>query len=132
MEMQPEIDMAFGEYFIEAKLTEKDFTDKDIVEVQKYTGLTKHFQVDCLPINKGRYQNYQIIRNLLAAIQHEKRHMLLCDERRPDLVRRYMETVCCLRDPQLRKNCRVVFWQEVQRACGQHLGLFLKSRYGLK
>ena len=126
-----EIDMAFGEYFVEAKLTESDFTEKDIAEVEKYTGLAQHFQVDCLPIKKGRYQNYQIIRNLLAAIQHQKQHMLLCDERRSDLVRQYMETVCCLRDPQVRRKCRVVFWQEVQRACGRRLGLFLQSRYGI-
>ena len=126
-----EIDMVIGNYFVEAKLTESDFTDKDVVEVNKYKKFVQHFHTNCLPIHNGCYQNYQIIRNLLAAIQHEKQHMLLCDERRPDLARRYMETVCCLRDQQIRKRCRVVFWQEVQRACGKDLGLFLQSRYGL-
>lgn len=126
-----EIDMAIGNHFVEAKLTEEDFTDKDVAEVQKYKSFSLHFHTDFLPIHNDRYQNYQIIRNLLAAIQHEKRHMLLCDERRPDLARRYMETVCCLQDQQLRRSCRVVFWQEVQRACGQDLGSFLHSRYGI-
>jgi len=88
--------MAIGNHFVEAKLTEADFTDKDVADLQKYKNFGLHFHTDCLPIHSDRYQNYQIIRNLLAAIQHEKRHMLLCDERRPDLARRYMETVCCL------------------------------------
>ena len=126
-----EIDMVIGDYFVEAKLTESDFTDKDAAEVEKYLRLTVCFHSDCLTVHDGRYQNYQIIRNLLASAQHWKQHMLLCDERRPDLARRYMETVCCLRDVQFRKRCRVVFWQELQRVCGKDLGVFLYERYGL-
>jgi len=126
-----EIDMAIGDHFVEAKLTEKDFTDKNVADVMKYKNLSLHFHADCLQIHNDRYQNYQIIRNLLAAIQHGKRHMLLCDERRPDLVRRYMETVCCLQNQHQRRSCRVVFWQELQRACGKDLGSFLNSRYGI-
>lgn len=126
-----EIDMDIGNYFVEAKLTEGDFTDKDVFEVNKYTKFNQHFHVNCLSTHNGCYQNYQIIRNLLAAIQHKKRHMLLCDERRPDLVRSYMETVSCLRDQHVRKKCRVVFWQELQRACGKDLSLFLNTRYGI-
>lgn len=126
-----EIDMEIGNYFVEAKLTESGFTSKEITEVKKYKKLNQHFHVNCLPTQNDCYHNYQIIRNLLAAIQHKKRHMLLCDERRPDLVRSYMETVCCLRDQDVRKKCRVVFWQELQRACGKDLGQFLKTRYGI-
>ena len=126
-----EIDMVIGNYFIEAKLTEANFTKKNVVEVNKYGKLDQHFHSNCLPIQNGCYQNYQIIRNLLAAIQHKKQHLLLCDERRPDLARSYMEMVCCLRGQHIRKTCRVVFWQEVQRSCGKNLGLFIQSRYGL-
>ncbi|MDD2276944.1 MAG: hypothetical protein PHP56_10475 [Smithellaceae bacterium] len=126
-----EIDMSLCDTFVEAKLTEEDFTDKDISEVLKYKNFKMHFHVDYLPIHNNRYQNYQVIRNLLAAIQHKKRHILLCDERRPDLARCYMETVCCLKDPHNRKNCRVIFWQEIKRACGDDLGSFLCSRYGI-
>jgi hypothetical protein len=128
---ETETDMVICNYLVEAKLTEGDFTDRDIAEVNKYEKFEHHFHVECLAIHNGCYGNYQIIRNLLAAIQHQKQHMLLCDERRPDLVRSYMETVCCLRDEQIRKSCRVVFWQEIQRACGKDLGGFLHSRYGL-
>jgi hypothetical protein len=126
-----EIDMVIDNYFIEAKLTEADFTKKKVVEVNKYRNLDQHFHSNILPVRNGCYQHYQIIRNLLAAIQHKKQHMLLCDERRPDLVRSYMDVVCCLRDQHIRKTCRIVFWQEVQRACGKSLGLFIQSRYGI-
>jgi hypothetical protein len=126
-----EIDMVLDDLFIEAKLTEEDFTQKDASIVEQYEGLTVQFHKDCLIREGERFDNYQIIRNLLAAIQHNKRHILLCDARRSDLVRRYMETVCCLQDVATRKKCRVVFWQEIQSACGSGLRQFLEEKYGL-
>lgn len=126
-----EIDMVIDDVFVEAKLTEKDFTRKDVSVVEQYVGMAEHFHRNCLVLIGKCFDNYQIIRNLLAAIQHNKRHILLCDERRPDLVRRYMETVCCLRDVGVRSKCRVVFWQEIQRLSGVSLGKFLKDKYGI-
>ena len=126
-----EIDLAVGDCLIEAKLTEKDFTEKDIADVSHYSDLTSLFHVGNLPVRNGRYQNYQVIRNLLAAIQHRKRHILLCDERRPDLVRSYFETVSCLKDVEHRKRCRVIFWQEIARAGGDDLKTYLEARYGI-
>jgi hypothetical protein len=38
-------------------------------------------------------QNYQVIRNLLAAIQHGRKHILMCDERRPDLALQISDTL---------------------------------------
>lgn len=128
-----EIDMAVADYFIEAKLTEADFTDKDITEVNKYTALVSCFDVHFLPRNADntRYKSYQIIRNLLAAIQHDKNYMLICDAGRSDLVRDYWETVSCLKDIKHRKRCRVVFWQEIAKNSGKDLKDFLESRYGI-
>lgn len=126
-----EIDLSVGDCLIEAKLTEKDFTEKDIADVSQYSDLTSLFHVWNLPVRNGRYQNYQVIRNLLAAIQHRKRHILLCDERRPDLVRSYFETVSCLKDVEHRNRCRVIFWQEIARACGDDLKTYLEARYGI-
>lgn len=100
-------------------------------EVEAYTDLDEHFHVDQLRRQDVVYGNYQIIRNLLASIQHERRHVLICDERRPDLVREYLETVVCLREVTVRKRCRVVFWQELARVCGKDLAEFLRERYGI-
>ena len=127
-----EIDLAIGDCLIEAKLTEKDFTEKSVPEVLRYTHLQEHFHVDLLAQQNGHFQNYQVIRNLLAAIQRRRNHVLMCDERRPDLVVHYMDTVSCLRDPAHRVNCRVVFWQDLARSSGKNLSEFLASKYGIR
>lgn len=126
-----EIDMAIDDLFVEAKLTENDFVQKPETEVAKYTQLARHFAVSCFRKVKGNIDNYQVIRNLLASIQHGNRHILLCDERRSDLVRSYMQTVGCLLDATARSRCNVVFWQELQRVCGSDLAEFIQQKYGI-
>jgi len=126
-----EIDMALSGLFCEAKLTETDFTQKATNMVEKYDGFHKLFHVNDLPRIGDAYDNYQIIRNLLVAVQHGKNHILLCDERRPDLVRRYFQTVSCLKDMAYRKLGRVVFWQELSSACGANLSNWIIEKYGM-
>jgi hypothetical protein len=126
-----EIDMALSGVFCEAKLTESDFTHKRRSVVENYDGLYETFHVEALPRAGDDYDNYQIIRNLLAATQQERKHILLCDERRPDLVRRYMTTVSCLRDVHRRMKCRVIFWQEIVDVCGKSLREWTEEKYGL-
>lgn len=127
-----EIDLALDGVFIEAKLTESDFTDKEVAVVQTYADFETRFHTDLLPRKGGRIENYQVIRNLLAAIQYGRRHLFLCDERRPDLVRAYYETIASLRDAKLRNRCKVVFWQEIARASGKDLAEYLAHRYGIR
>jgi hypothetical protein len=122
--------MGIGDLFVESKLTEKDFTQKEASVVEEYVDLDKQFHKKYLRREGGNFDNYQIIRNLLAATQHNKRHILLCDEHRPDLVQRYMETVYCARDIHSRNKCRVVFWQQIGKACGASLSQFLEEKYG--
>jgi len=47
------------------------------------------------------------------------------------LVRAYMETVGCLKSVDHRSQCRVIFWQEIARACGKDLKEFLRAKYGI-
>lgn len=126
-----EIDIAFEDIFAEAKLTEDDFTEKEISAVQEYQGISDFFDMDSLPVRDGKYLNYQIIRNLLAARHWKKRHFLLCDERRSDLARSYYETVLCVTDNNYRNKCRIVFWQEIYRSAGDSLKQFLYEKYGI-
>jgi len=65
-----EIDMALPGVFCDAKLTEADFTHKRPEVVESYDGLHDAFHVSALPRVGADYDNYQIIRNLLAAKQH--------------------------------------------------------------
>ena len=126
-----EIDMALPESFCEAKLTEADFTCKTGEVVERYDGLQTTFHAEELPRTGENYDNYQIIRNLLATIQHGKKHILMCDERRSDLIRSYMEMVSCLRDINNRKKCRVIFWQEIAGACGASFRDWIEEKYGI-
>ncbi len=126
-----EIDLKLSGALCEAKLTEEDFTSREASIVERYN-LDEVFHVDALPRVGDKYDNYQIIRNLLAAKQHKKDHILFCDERRPDLVRRYLETVICLKDIEQRKRCRVIFWQEIARVCPTSLKTWLKDKYDIQ
>jgi hypothetical protein len=126
-----EIDMSVGDVLCEAKLTEDGFTSKDKDDVERYDDFDVAFHTDALRIENGKYANYQVIRNLLASIQHNKRHLLLCDERRSDLCRSYFETVSCLKSVHDRSRCGVVFWQEIARASGASLKGWLESKYGI-
>jgi len=126
-----EIDMIIDDALVEAKLTEGDFTQKRSQVVHQYKDFFEFFSVESLPCNSGSYENYQIIRNLLAAIQLKKRHILLCDKRRSDLVRQYYKTVSCLKEASFREKCKVIFWQEIQRKSGAELKEFLSEKYGI-
>jgi hypothetical protein len=127
-----EIDMALNGSFCEAKLTETDFTNKPADIVERYDDLNTYFHTEALPRIGRNYDNYQIIRNILAACQHGRQHLLLCDKRRSDLILRYKKTVDCLVDMQSRVNCRVVFWQELAAACDVSLRNWLNEKYGIK
>jgi len=126
-----EIDLAFGECFAEAKLTEVGFTDKPKTEVEKYKAFSNVFHAASLAQNDENYHNYQVIRNVLAAVHHSKDHFLFCDQRRPDLVRSYLATVACIRENSVRQRCRVLFWQEIAQNVGKSLQMFLKTKYAI-
>lgn len=126
-----EIDLSLTDSLCEAKLTESDFTKKRPSVVENYAGLAEAFHIEALPRKGSDYDNYQIIRNFLASVQHNRKHILFCDERRTDFVKRYMETVSCLRDVKRRTNCRVIFWQEIVAACGATLREWIGEKYGI-
>ncbi|MCH9662361.1 MAG: hypothetical protein K0U66_01715 [Gammaproteobacteria bacterium] len=129
-----EIDMVIGNTFFEAKLTESDFTSKEIEKVEKYDCLYGVFDKDKLPkhkTDKNKYESYQIIRNFLAAHQGKKQHRLLCDERRGDLVRAYYEIVGAIKIDDFKEKVGVIFWQEIAKKCGEPLKTFLLEKYGL-
>jgi len=64
-----EIDLAFENIIIEAKLTETDFTQKSVSAVKNYTDVEKIFHFNHLPNDGQKFFHYQIIRNILASVQ---------------------------------------------------------------
>lgn len=126
-----EIDMSFSDVFCEAKLTENDFTTKHKSIVENYSRFDETFNIEYLKRKNDEYHNYQIIRNILASREYNKRHVLICDERRADLIREYLNTVSCLHDMEIRIKCRVIFWQEIAEKCGESLREWIKEKYGI-
>ena len=126
-----EIDMKLDSIYIESKLTESDFTKKEKIIVESYDNFEEVFEKNCLEQDSNKYFNYQLIRNILAAYQDKYNFILLCDARRPDLVRDFYLTVRCVKDVSLRSKCNIIFWQEVCKCVGGNLKPFLIKKYGL-
>jgi hypothetical protein len=126
-----EIDMKLDNIYIEAKLTESDFTKKEKSIVESYDNFGEVFERDYLEHYSNKYLNYQLIRNILAAYQDKYNFILLCDARRPDLIREFYLTVRCIKDVSLRSRCNIVLWQEVCKCVGGDLKPFLIEKYGL-
>ena len=126
-----ELDMRVGNIVCEAKLTESDFTSKSAKVVEAYRDLSDVFDPGQLPSVEGRYENYQLIRNVLAAAAHDCHFVLLCDGRRPDLLHRWWTVHAVIRCPDLRARTHFLLWQEVAAACPAPLREYLCEKYGL-
>jgi hypothetical protein len=126
-----EVDMRIGPAIVEAKLTEHDFTSRPKSHVERYAGFSDVFEVGALPQSSDKYNGYQLIRNVLAANQHSWAFYVICDARRPDLLREWWAVNSAIRDVKLRTRCGFLLWQEVARACPAPLAGFLAKKYGL-
>ena len=132
---------------VEAKLTEKDFTVAPGHVVRSYRDLEEVFDVSQLPAPEDlaeydpgtgaagsrppAFAGYQLIRNVLAAHHLAASFCVICDARRPDLIREWWRVHAAIRHPELRARCGLVLWQEVALVVPQRLAVFLESKYGL-
>lgn len=126
-----ELDMRVDKFIFESKLTEPDFTCKQRTVVEKYRDLQIVFDVDLLPQVGNKYQNYQLIRNVLAAAEHAYHFVLLCDVRRPDLLHQWWTVHAAIRCPDLRARTHFLLWQEVAEAGPAPLRDYLREKYGI-
>jgi len=126
-----ELDMRAGEVIFESKLTEVDFTERPKAHVERYRDFSEVFEVSTLPQTDLVYRGYQLIRNVLAACAHNYHFVLLCDARRPDLLREWWEVRGAIKKAELRVKCGFLLWQEVAEACPAELREFLRLKYGL-
>ena len=126
-----ELDMRFGNIVCEAKLTETNFTRKCAKVVEAYSDLDEVFDPSLLTSVEGKYENYQLIRNVLAAAAHAYHFVLLCDGRRPDLLHQWWTVHAAIRYPDLRARSHFLLWQEVAEACPAPLREYLRQKYGL-
>ena len=128
---ETEVDMKLGDVLIEAKLTEATFTECPKIHVCKYAALTSVFDVDLLPGTASSFYGYQLIRNVLAAVQHDLKFCVLLDSRRPDLLSEWWAVHTAIINGDLRRRCSVHFWQEIAAALAKPHREFLDLKYGL-
>jgi hypothetical protein len=126
-----EIDMKIGPTIFEAKLTETDFTARPKSHVVRYKRFRDVFNPDMLRQTTDEYCGYQLIRNVLAAEQYGWRFYVICDARRPDLLREWWVVHAAIREEFLRCRCGFLLWQEIALACPSTLTRFLRFKYGL-
>jgi hypothetical protein len=127
-----ELDMVIGKVSFEAKLTEHDFTSKIEKIVRRYNDLSKVFDVESLQQSKGKFASYQLIRNVLAAHQQDRRLVLLCDSRRPDLIQHWERIRERIRDSDLQARCGQISWQQIAARVPAPLQKFLENKYGIE
>ena len=126
-----EIDMQLGEILIEAKLTEPDFTKKSKACVETYRDFKEVLEASALPQSDDKYFNYQLIRYVLAAFAHDAAFFLICDARRPDLLRSWWNVMRSIKPLALRSRCHFVLWQEIAAAAPDEIREFLREKYGI-
>ncbi len=130
-----EVDVLINKNIIaECKLTEENFCNQVKGIVEQYADFKNVFHTNKLLQTETHYQNYQLIRNILAANQYNAQFILICDMRRPDLVKSFCQTVMCVKDEylDLRTNCKIIYWQDIAKVVGKELRVFLNKKYGIK
>jgi hypothetical protein len=128
-----EIDMILGDVIYEAKLTETDFTTKDLQTVLRvYPEMEDVFDLEYLSEGDS-VKHYQLLRNIYAVHRSEtiNEFKLLLDYRRPDLLHCLLDVIKTIRNDELRRKCGFITWQQIARTVGQDLKDFLRLKYGI-
>ena len=126
-----EVDLRFGALFLEAKLTETDFTAKPKAQVDEYSAFHTTFHAAHLPQDATHYLTYQLVRNVLAAQQHGTDFVTLIDASRTDLATAWTDTVNAVQCSRLRSRCQLRTWQDAKAAAAPVLAAFLENKYGI-
>ena len=126
-----EVDMKFGNLFVEAKLTESSFESCALARMQAYADFREVFRLDQLRRSGRQYRCYQLLRNVLAAEAHKAAFCLLTDARRIDLIDSWYEVLAAIRPMDLRVRCKLLTFQELSQALPRSLREFLEQKYGI-
>jgi hypothetical protein len=125
------MDLRLGNLFIEAKLTENGFQSAPPALVHRYRDLETVFDVSRLPMHRGKYRSYQLIRGALAIHAHGGNFAVFCDQRRPDLRDDCFAVMAAVASAELRCRMSVVTWQELAATMPRSVRGFLAEKYGV-
>ncbi len=125
-----EVDMRIGDLLVEAKLTEGAYQPAPARLLERYRDFEEVFDAEELRAGNG-FRGYQVVRGALAAYAAECSFVLLCDERRRDLVEGWFDVVKAVRSYSFRNRLKLLTWQEVAAAVPRSLQKFLAEKYGI-
>lgn len=126
-----EIDMRLGNLFVEAKLCESDFQAGRPDLMARYPLFAETFDLAVLPRKQNSFRSYQLLRGVLAAVEHDARFCLMCDARRPDLIALWFQVLSAVRLSSVRSRLQFVTWQEIGVTLPRPLQTFLAEKYGI-
>ncbi|MFW6276288.1 MAG: PGN_0703 family putative restriction endonuclease [Bacteroidota bacterium] len=132
-----EIDMKISDenqcIICEAKLTESDFTNKDLASFKaQYPSADGILNLEKLETDDGtKIDNYQLIRNIIAADKYNCRFILILHSERTDLIRKLYIVKDAVTKSPLRDNISFITWQEIANVLGKDIQDFLKLKYGI-
>jgi hypothetical protein len=124
-----EIDMKIGKHIFEAKLTENNFTQKNKKIVENYKDLTRVFDIKKIVKMNEKYENYQLIRNIITAYKYNFSFTLIIDESRTDLIRYFLSIIKAIKNYELQDKINFITWQEIADVCGKDLKNYLERKY---
>lgn len=122
------IDMKIGNTIFEAKLTESDFTQRDLDIVLEYSNVENIIDLKRLT-NNGFVSNYQLVRHLITADKYGFKFILLIDEARTDLIREFYKVKFEIKDSTLEERFNFITWQELASCVGRDLCVYITEKY---
>lgn len=123
-----EIDMKIGNSIFEAKLTESDFTQRELEIVLAYPKVKEIIEINSLTENNV-VSNYQLIRNLLTAEKYDFKFNLIIDETRTDLIREFYKVKRAIKEISLAESFNFFTWQEITNCVGLDLKNYMTEKY---
>lgn len=125
-----EIDLRLGSLLVEAKLTEPVFPSAPLRKVARYRDFDEVFEGAGL-VEQGQVRSYQMVRGVLAAYALGGVFALVCDARRPEMMRAWEQVVRSVRSFELQARLKTVTWQEVAAAVPVSVQGWLERKYGI-
>jgi restriction endonuclease-like protein len=125
-----EVDMRVGDLLVEAKLTETGFQTAPARLIERYRDIGI-LDISDLPKSGDHFQNYQLIRGVLAAHASGGSFCLFCDARRPDLIEQWYSVIRAVKACDLRCRLGLATWQELAQSLPTTVQQFLSRKYGI-
>lgn len=126
-----EIDMRIGDLLVEAKLCEGDFQSAPLSMMRRYPAFADVFDIERLHPRRNKLRSYQLLRGVMAAVEHDARFALMCDARRPDLIEDFTQVLSAVRYSAIRCRLQLITWQEIAYHLTRPLQQFLAEKYGI-